>query len=41
VGTAKENGSQEIEAGRNSKDFVDTVGCKGTKHQIAPLRNKE
>jgi hypothetical protein len=27
--------------GRNSKGFVDTVGCRGTKHQIVPPRNKE
>jgi hypothetical protein len=41
VETTKEKGLREIEVGRNSKDFVDTVGCKGTKHQIAPSRNKE
>jgi hypothetical protein len=37
----KEKGSRETRVGRNSKDSVDTVGCKGTKHQIAPSRNKE
>jgi hypothetical protein len=41
VETTKEKGSREIGVGRNSKDFVDIVGCKGTKHQIAPSRNKE
>jgi hypothetical protein len=41
VETTKEKGPREIEVGRNSKDFVDTVGCKGTRHQIAPSRNKE
>jgi hypothetical protein len=41
VETTNEKGSREIEAGRNSKDFVDIVGCKGTKHQIALSRNKE
>jgi hypothetical protein len=41
VETTKEKGLREIEVGRNSKDFVDTLGCKGTKHQIAPSRNKE
>jgi hypothetical protein len=40
-GKTKKKGPQEIEVGRNSKYFVDTVGCKGTKHQIAPSRNKE
>jgi hypothetical protein len=33
--------SRETEVGRNSKVFVDIVGCKGIKHQIAPSRNKE
>jgi hypothetical protein len=37
----KEKGSLETRAGRNSKDFVDTVRCKGTKHQIVLSRNKE
>jgi hypothetical protein len=37
----KEKGSRETRVGRNSKDFVDTVGCKGTKHQIVLSRNKE
>jgi hypothetical protein len=36
-----EKGSREIEVGRNSKDFVDIMGCQGRKHQIAPSRNKE
>jgi hypothetical protein len=41
VETKKEKGPRDIEVGRNSKDFLDTVGCKGTKHKIAPSRNKE
>jgi hypothetical protein len=41
VETTKKKGLREIEVGRNSKDFVDIVGCKGTNHQIAPSRNKE
>jgi hypothetical protein len=41
VETTKENGSREIRVGRNSKYSVDTLGCRGTKHQIAPSRNKE
>jgi hypothetical protein len=41
VETTKEKEPREIEVGRNSKDFVDTVGCKGTKHHFAPSRNKE
>jgi hypothetical protein len=41
MGTTKEKGSRETEVGRNSKVFVDIVGCKGIKHQIAPSRNKE
>jgi predicted DNA-binding helix-hairpin-helix protein len=40
VETTKKKGSQEIEVGRNSKDFVDIVGCKGTKHQIALQETK-
>jgi hypothetical protein len=31
----------ETRVGRNSKDFVNIVGCKGTNHQIVPSRNKE
>jgi hypothetical protein len=41
VETTKENGSRETRVGRNSKDFVDIVGCRGTKHQIPLSRNKE
>jgi hypothetical protein len=41
VETTKKKGPREIEVGRNSKVFVDTVGYKGTKHQIALSRNKE
>jgi hypothetical protein len=40
VETTMEKGPWEIEVGRISKDFVDIVGCKGTKHQIAPSGNK-
>jgi hypothetical protein len=39
VETTKEKGPRELEFGRNSKEFVDTLGCKGTKHQIALSRN--
>jgi hypothetical protein len=41
VETTKEKGLREIRVGRNSKGFVDIVGCKGTKHQTALSRNKE
>jgi hypothetical protein len=41
VDTTKEKGSREIEVGRSLQVFADTVGCKGTKPQISPLRNKE
>jgi hypothetical protein len=33
VETPKEKGSRETRVGRNSKDFVDTVGCRGTKNE--------
>jgi hypothetical protein len=39
VETPKEKGSQETRVGGTSKDFVDIVEYRGTKHQIAPSRN--
>jgi hypothetical protein len=41
VETIKEKGSREIGVGRSLNGFADTVGCKGTKLQTAPPRNKE